>query len=81
MQLLIIQFSPAPSFPQHPFLNILCLCMISGFHHKVAENCALLGCYVTMVISYWCCRTTYQPYPQGSRIWILKPWGCPETSV
>jgi len=56
--------------------------MISGFHHKAAENCALLGYYAaTMVISYWCCRTTYQSHPQGSKIWILEPWGCPETLV
>jgi hypothetical protein len=42
--------------------------MISGFHHKVDENCPLLGYYAASsgnILPAF--GTTYQSHPQGSK--------------
>jgi len=65
-------------------------CVISGFHHKVDENCALLGYYAASSGNF---LPTFQDtlwFPslevektKGLYSWSLKiePIGCPETSV
>jgi hypothetical protein len=47
-------------------------CVISGFHHKVAENCTLLGyCTVSSGNFLPTFQKTYQSHPWGSEILIL----------
>jgi hypothetical protein len=49
-------------------------CMITGFHHEVDENCALLGYYAASSGNFYqCFGIMYCPHLQGSRIKILGP--------
>jgi hypothetical protein len=61
------------------------LCMISGFHREVVENCALLGCCAASSANpYRRCGTTYRSHFQGSVDSSPLKMGqtiCPERSV
>ena len=54
------------------------LCMMSGFHHVVDENCVLLGYYTA---SSGNCLMTYRDNLSVPSSRINNPIGCPETLI
>jgi len=57
----------------------LVVCVISGFLHEVAENCALLGYYAASRRSFLLMFQDNLSVPSSGQEW--DPIGCPETSV
>ena len=57
----------------------LAVCVISGFLHEVAENCAVLGYYAASSGNFLRTFQDYLSVPSSGQGW--DPIGCPETSV